>query len=89
MGGRTLRGAVVALALLAMPLVGCEFRTVQIQLPGFGDGLVEGLWLWKEVDGAWTRVCRIDFTDRRITQQGETLFYVQNCVKRSMLIQKK
>jgi hypothetical protein len=81
MGGRTLRGVIVALALLAVPMMGCELRRVQLQLPGFGNGQVEGLWLWKQVNGEWTRVCRIDFTDRRITEQGETLFYVQNCVK--------
>jgi hypothetical protein len=25
-------------------------------------------------------VCRIDFLDHRMTQQGETIAYVQNCV---------
>lgn len=79
---RALRGAVVALSLLATPmLVGCEMRTIQIQLPGFGDGsAIEGIWLWKQVSGKWTRVCRIDFTDNRMTPTGETLSYVQNCV---------
>lgn len=79
--GRRLRGAVLALALLGLPFTtGCEMRTVQIQLPGYGDGAIDGIWLWKQISGTWTRVCRIDFTDRRITQQGETLSYVQNCI---------
>lgn len=78
---RLWRGFVLALALAALPVLGgCELRTFHIQLPGFGDGAIDGIYLWKDVGGQWTRVCRIDFTDRRITPEGETLSYVQNCV---------
>lgn len=79
--GRLLRSATLALALLALPFTtGCEMRTVQIQLPGYGNGAIDGIWLWKQISGTWTRVCRIDFTDWRMTPQGETLYYVQNCI---------
>jgi hypothetical protein len=77
---KALRGAALALALLSMPMLGCEIRTIQIQLPGYGSGDIDGIWLWKQVAGTWTRVCRIDFTDHRITAQGEIVSYVQNCI---------
>jgi hypothetical protein len=80
MGGRALRGAVLALALLSTPLLGCEVKPIQIQLPGYGSGNIDGIWLWKRVAGTWTRVCRIDFEDHRLTADGEVLLYVQNCV---------
>jgi hypothetical protein len=78
---RFVRSAVVALSLLSLPLLtGCEVRTLQIQLPGYGEGSIDGIWLWKRISGTWTRVCRIDFTDHRVTQQGEELEYAQMCV---------
>jgi hypothetical protein len=78
---RLVRGAALALLLLPLPLLtGCQMRTITIQLPGYGDGAIDGVWLWKQVGGVWTRMCRIDFTDRRITEQGETLSYAQNCI---------
>jgi hypothetical protein len=78
---RLLRGAALALALLSAPLLtGCEMKSIQIQLPGYGNGAVDGIWLWKQSAGAWQRVCRIDFTDRRMTVHGERLSYVQNCI---------
>ena len=63
-----LRGVVVALALLSVPMLGCQIKTIQIQLPGFADGAIDGIFLWKQLPGTngelrWTRVCRIDFTD--------------------------
>ena len=71
----------LALSLVALPmLAACELRTFHIQRPGYGVGAIDGVWLWKQIAGQWTRVCRIDFTDRRITQRGETLSYVQNCM---------
>lgn len=80
-GSRLLRSAMLALSLLSLPLItGCEMKRFHLQLPGYGDGAIDGIWLWKNISGTWTRVCRIDFTDRRITQQGETLSYVQNCI---------
>ncbi|MEB2345446.1 MAG: hypothetical protein OZ948_11960 [Deltaproteobacteria bacterium] len=82
-----LRGAVLALAFLSLPMLGCEIRTIQIQLPGFADGTIEGIRLYKQVpdtngDGKpdWSFACQITFEDLRYTQQGETLFYVQNCI---------
>jgi hypothetical protein len=79
---RLVRGAVLALCLISAPMmVGCEVKTFQVQLPGYGNGEVDGIYLWKQVAGKWTRICRIDFTDRRITAQGETLSYVQNCIQ--------
>lgn len=79
---RLARCAVVALALLSLPLLtACEVRTIQVQLPGYGDGDIDGIWLWKKVSGgAWTRICRIDFLDRKVDAQGEQLEYAQMCV---------
>jgi hypothetical protein len=79
---RLVRGVVLALCLLSAPmLLGCEVKTFQVQLPGYGNGEIDGIYLWKQVSGKWTRICRIDFTDRRMTAQGETLSYVQNCIQ--------
>lgn len=80
-----LRRAVLALALLSTPMLGCEIKTIQIQLPGFADGAIDGIFLWKQLPASggqlqWTRICRIDFTDLRFTHRGETLSYVQNCI---------
>jgi hypothetical protein len=75
-----LRSIVAALALLSLPMLGCEVASLSVQLPGYGNGAVDGLWLWKQVGGQWTRVCRIDFEDRRLTEKGEMLWYVQNCI---------
>jgi len=80
---RALRGVVLTLSLLSAPMLGCEMKTIEVQMPGFGAGDVDGIWLWKpdpSTAGRWKRVCRIDFTERTITQQGETLEYVQNCI---------
>lgn len=78
---RSLRGLVVVFSLLSMPLLaGCEVRTLQIELPGFASGEVDGIWLWKQSAGQWRRVCRIDFENHRITARGEEISYVQNCI---------
>lgn len=79
---RLLRGAVLALCLVSTPmLLGCEMKVIQVQLPGYGSGEVDGIYLWKQIAGKWTRICRIDFTDHRMTNQGERLSYVQNCIQ--------
>ena len=77
---RGLRGVVLALALLAAPMLGCEAKPLRVQLPGFGNGTVDGIRLWRQVGSSWQPVCRIDFTDRRMTHRGETIYYVQNCI---------
>ena len=74
---RSLRGLVAVFSLLSMPLLaGCEVRTLQIELPGFASGEVDGIWLWKQSAGQWRRVCRIDFENHRITARGEEISYV-------------
>lgn len=82
MRGRLYRSAFVALSLLALPLLGCETKEIHIQLPGYENGAIDGIWLWRRTaQNTWERACKIDFVDRRMTEQGEMLLYVQNCVK--------
>jgi hypothetical protein len=76
------RVALAVAALLLVPLAGCELKTVRIQLPGYGNGAIEGVWLWRldDATGQYVRACRIDFQGRGFTGSGlETVSYVQNC----------
>jgi hypothetical protein len=76
------RVALAVAALLLVPLAGCELKTVRIQLPGYGNGAIEGVWLWRldDATGQYVRACRIDFRGRGFTSTGaETVTYVQQC----------
>lgn len=82
---RWLRLFVLALPLLAMPLTACETKRIWIELPSFGDGNVDGVWLWRLAeDGAWERFCHLPIGDVVTASQGETVHYDQECGDRDL-----
>ena len=78
---RMLRSGAALWLLLLFPLTACETKRVWLDLPAFGDGSVEGVWLWRRSDasGAWERTCRIPFLDYQQAGARETLTYTQEC----------
>ena len=78
---RMLRSGAALWLLLLFPLTACETRRVWLELPAFGDGSVEGVWLWRRSDasGAWERTCRIPFLEQAQVGSRETLTYTQEC----------
>lgn len=82
MARRGTRGLALGLLLMALPLGGCEPKKVTIQLDGFADGAIQGVWLWRfsEVENRYERICRIDFADHRWTEEGEIVEYAQQCI---------
>ena len=70
----------VGLALLAAPLVGCETKRVWVELPSFGDGAIDGVWLWRlGATGEWERQCRIPIGDVEMIRNEEAVAYGQEC----------
>lgn len=77
---RMLRSGAALWMLLLIPLTACETKRVSLELPAFGDGSVEGVWLWRlsDVSGAWERACRIPL-DYAQAGERETVTYTQEC----------
>ena len=70
----------IAIALLAVPLYGCETKRVWVELPSFGDGTIDGVWLWRRATtGEYERQCRIPFGPVEIVQNAEAVPYGQEC----------
>jgi len=67
---------------LALLLAGCGISSVTIELPTFGQGDVDGIWLWKlsATSGQYERSCRITLSNSKSTPQGETVTYLEDCV---------
>lgn len=85
MRSRLLRSAALVLSLLAIPMIGCEPKRVQIQLDGFSSSEIDGIWLYRQdASGGFERICEIVFTElRTIVRRGqatERIKYVQNCL---------
>jgi len=80
---RVLRpGMMLALALLLMPLSGCEGKRVWVDLPSFSADAIEGIWLWRlsVASGSYERVCRIPFGALTTSNGTTTLSYTQECL---------
>ncbi|MDJ0869673.1 MAG: hypothetical protein QNK03_26470 [Myxococcota bacterium] len=78
---RSLVRAALVVALV-LPLVGCETKKLSIAVQAFGDGNVDGIWLWRldETSGEYLRVCDLRFTDSYVGEDGrEYLGYRQHC----------
>jgi hypothetical protein len=86
---RSLRRSLAALALLAFPLVGCETKMVWLELPSFGSGAIDGIWLWRWTDAteSYERVCRIDIGDPAMKDGAEAVGYIQDCENEHMGIE--
>lgn len=78
---RVIRSSVLALALCAFSLVGCESKRVWLQLTGLDNGNTEGIWLWRlsETSGAYERNCRIVLGEHAYAGGTEWLEYSQDC----------
>ncbi len=85
MTSRSTRISRVALALvfaLLAPALGCETKAVTIEIPGYGNGDVDGVWLWRLVEGTgqYERSCRIDLDAPQLSKKGvEVVPYLQVC----------
>lgn len=78
---RIFRSSILALALCAFSLVGCESKRVWLQLTGLDDGNAEGIWLWRlsEQSGAYERICSIVFGQPEYVGEIERIEYTQDC----------
>ena len=68
--------------LLLPAVLGCETKAVRLMIPGFGNGSIEGIWLWRqaEANGQYERACRIELYDPQSTgSETEELPYFQVC----------
>jgi hypothetical protein len=82
-GGRHWRTGLAAAVLFALgSLTGCKTVPITVQLPGYGSGNVQGIWLWRlsSSTGQYERACRIDFSAFPASKKGqEQLGYEQTC----------
>jgi hypothetical protein len=78
---RFVRSGVIALALCAFSLVGCETKRLWLQVTGLDDGIIDGVWLWRlsEESGDFERACRIPFAGTQAVGELEMLIYTQEC----------
>jgi len=61
--------------------VGCSAPVVRIQLPGFANGNVDGIWLWRQLSsGYFQRVCKIAFSEPYTKSGVELVDYQQTCL---------
>ena len=82
MTGRSTRLALALAFLLLAPALGCETKGVTIEIPGYGVGDVDGVWLWRltEGTGQYERVCRLELGAPQLSKKGvEVLPYLQVC----------
>jgi len=78
---RALRRSILALPFLLLPFVGCETLEVYLELPTFGVGTVQGVWLWRlsEATDSYERACRIEFGAPELVKGKEAIGYLQGC----------
>ena len=77
---RWLRLFAIALPLFALPLAGCETKKIWVQLPSFGDGNIDGIWLWRlAANGDYERQCHIPIGDVQSVNGQEAVAYDQEC----------
>jgi hypothetical protein len=73
----------LALALLLLaPALGCETKAVTIEIPGYGYGDIDGVWLWRLKEGTsqYERVCRFELGAPETSKNGaEVVPYLQVC----------
>ena len=78
---RFVRSGVVALALCALSLAGCETKRLWLQVTGLDDGIIDGIWLWRlsQESGTYERACRFPFAGTDAPGNIERLDYIQEC----------
>jgi hypothetical protein len=70
------------LALLLVPLVGCVPKQISLELPGFGEGAIDAVWLWRlsPESGRYERTCRLDLGAVQALPDGtEQVAYRESC----------
>jgi hypothetical protein len=70
----------LAVALLAVPLTGCNTAKVSVRLLSFGNGNTDGLWFWRLENGSYKRICRIVLGNPYVSGGVEVVNYQQSCV---------
>jgi len=80
---RRSRWTCALLVLLALaPLSGCVVSQVSMEIPSFGDGDVDGIWLWRlsSTTNQYERDCRITLSSPDVDLKGkEFVSYTQQC----------
>lgn len=77
---RSSRVLALVLSLFVFPLSACEAKRVWVELPHFGDGAVDGIWLWRLSEaGAWERYCHLPLGDVEANGERESIAYQQEC----------
>ena len=73
----------VALASVFLLLsFGCDTRADTMEIPGYGNGNVDGVWLWRlaEATGTYRRACRFELDATQLDATAtEVLPYLQVC----------
>jgi len=73
----------VALAFVLLLLsFGCDTLAVTMEIPDFGNGDIDGVWLWRldEATGKYKRACRLELGAPQLDETGtEVLPYLQVC----------
>lgn len=69
----------VAAALLLTPTMACNPKTIRVQLPAFGSGDVDGIWLWRLESSGYQRACRFDLSNPYLSGGREVVDYRQIC----------
>ena len=71
----------LALALLVLSAVGCSVESLKIQLSSFGEGNVDGIWLWRQQgSGDYTRECIFQISNPYFENDTEVISYDQKCL---------
>jgi hypothetical protein len=73
-------GLVVVAAVLGSFVTSCQANTIKVRLRDFGNGNVDGLWLWRQNGSAYQRVCRIDVSNPFVAGGQEQVEYQQTCL---------
>jgi hypothetical protein len=67
-------------AVLLLFMSGCDVGSMHIQLAGFRNGDIDGIWLWRlDETGNYTRVCRFPISDPYYQNGVEVVAYGQAC----------
>ena len=70
----------LALAFLVLFAVGCSVESLKIQLSSFGEGNVDGIWLWRlQPSGVYARECRFQISNPYQENGTEVIYYDEIC----------
>jgi hypothetical protein len=74
------RGSRAVCSALLLLVAGCTLKPVHIQLVAFGNGDVDGIWLWRLQDsGQYARLCHFEISNPYPQNGVEVISYDQSC----------